>query len=76
MLADPAHWFRQVVSDEERPADDYRELLHRGHVSSLDGVNSEARPGRAARAGAPRQVPVLTVCDRERPSHTYGACYL
>ena len=43
MLAEHEQRFARIVSDYlERPAGDYAELLHRGHVSSPDGVDPDA----------------------------------
>ena len=43
MLAEHEQRFARIVSDYlERPAGDYAELLHRGYVSSPDGVDPEA----------------------------------
>lgn len=66
MLAEPAQRFRQIVSDQERPGGDDGELLHRGHVISLDGGGSEARRAELRPQARRDKFRVLTVRDGDR----------
>jgi len=66
MLAEHERRFARIVSNYlERPAGDYAELLHRGHVSSPGRRRPRGMASGDPRAGAPREDPRDHPCDGE-----------
>ncbi len=67
MLDSHEQRFRRIVNDYlERPAGDYAELLHRGHVSSLEGLDPEAWRGQIRRQARQDKIRVITRRDGQR----------
>ena len=59
--------FRRILSDYlERPAGDYAELLHRGQVSSPEGVDPEAWRRQIRRQARQDKIRVITRRDGAR----------
>jgi len=66
MLTEHEQRFARIVSDYlQRPAGDYAELLHRGHVSSPNGVDPQRGGRRSARRRAATTIRVITSRDGE-----------
>ena len=67
MLASSEERFARIVRDYlERPAGDYGELLHRGYVSSPEGVDAEAWRAEIRRQARQDKVRVITRRDGAR----------
>jgi hypothetical protein len=59
--------FRRIVSDYlQRPAGDYGELLHRGHVSSPEGVDPEQWRAQIRAQARRDKIRVVTFRDGDR----------
>jgi len=67
MLVPHEERFARIVSDYlERPAGDYAELLHRGHVSSPEGEDPEAWRRQIRRQARQDKIRVVTRRDGPR----------
>jgi len=67
MLAEHEQRFARIVSDYlERSAGDYGELLHRGYVSSRDGVDPDAWRSEIRTQARRDKIRVITSRDGER----------